>query len=194
MKSNVIPEIGDLTNLDPFVKEVLHSWKNITNRSLISFPGECEQDARLFLSELLLAIPFETRIRLVNKLDVSDNEFQGKLDVAWCSNSASKIPVMLLLLGNLDEECIQLARSRMYAQLHVSKQIAVESQWNHSIYGVMTSVKEWIFVRYDGDKWTESDSMFITNGEDHAGLSRVMNNLFKICTEQSNYLRNVPHT
>ncbi len=52
-------------------------------------------------------------------------------------------------------------------------------------FGAISTVKEWVFVRYDGTEWIEARSLMIASFDDRDGMEKLVEALFHIFDYQN---------
>ncbi len=57
------------------------------------------------------------------------------------------------------------------------------------VYGIVTTAKLWVFTRFDGVNWLETNELLISNESDAAGVTAVLTNVYKILVRQDAFLK-----
>jgi hypothetical protein len=146
------------------VDKILKNWKDITATFGSGFPGENEKERQYFLMHLMISIPFESlKMHMLDPLDPDElYEEQGLTAEMYIYADPSEMPVMFIVEARKHD--IDQGRAQLYPQSKICYEYAKENEnWDHPIYGVITTLNLWIFVRYDGENWLESPFFCISS-------------------------------
>lgn len=106
------------------------------------------------------------------------------MDIAIYAYTPSKIPVVYIVEAKKSD--IDRGRAQLYPQLKACyEQAKNEENWDSPIYGAISTVDRWVFVRYDGKEWVEAEPFAITTSHDRIGVQKVVEALFKILEYQN---------
>jgi hypothetical protein len=175
-------------DLDVCVDRVLLFWEIRAQKT--GFPGVSEIDREAFVTEMLISMPFSRNLRVQSRYTIFDEEFGGPLDVVVYADTPSKLPVVYVVEAKKFD--IDQGRAQLYPQSKVCHELAIkEENWNHPIFGVITTADLWIFVRYDGKKWIESKPCFIDSAFDRNGVQKVVESLYPILMHQDTLVQDL---
>jgi len=176
---DIFPQI-EVLDLDACVEKVLFLWA--TRARLTGFPGDTESLREYFIIDVLLSIPC-TNLGLALQYPVGDEQFGGTMDIVLHADTPSTMPVVYVVEAK--KEDMNQGRAQLYPQLKVCHELArKEENWNHSIFGAISTAVLWIFVRYDGKKWVESKPCFVQDASDRDGVRTVVGSLYRILIHQ----------
>jgi hypothetical protein len=185
---DIIPNvaIGDLSNI---IGDVLSAWNK--RSLLLEFPGHNESESEDYVMDVLLSVvPHGERLAIRKRYPVKSEEYGGPVDIAVYALTPSKMPVVYVVEAKKRD--VDQGRAQLYPQLKLCYELAKrEEEWENPIYGAISTVKEWVFVRYDGKKWLESQPLAITTAHDQTGVERVVEVLYKIIHHQNSLVENV---
>jgi hypothetical protein len=165
-------------NLGKLMDNVLPLWEQLAI-FMRPFPGNKESKTMLYIFELMqISMPLCS-----NNLQfdfVKDQE----LDIVIHADTISKIPVVFIVKAKKND--LDQGRAQLYPQLKDCYELnKKEEDWDHPIFGVISTVKEWIFVRFDGKRWIESPSFIILSQSERNGIQKVIESIYKIIHHQN---------
>jgi hypothetical protein len=115
---------------------------------------------------------------------VKAEEYGGPMDIAIHAKTPSKMPVVYIVEAKKSDA--DQGRAQLYPQLKFCyEQGKAKEEWDHPIYGVISTADKWIFVRYDGKRWVEAEPLAITTVHDRNGVQKVVEAFFKIIRYQN---------
>jgi hypothetical protein len=167
-RGDIIPDI-QVPDMSDNVTEILQKWDE---RYALSrrFPGDNEGEIQDYIVDILLSVL--PRGKLAYRL-------KGKDSIHIYASNHLEMPIIVVIevnMGNFDQ-----GRSHLYPQL---KNFYESSIQDKPIYGAISSVEKWVFVRYDGKKWLELEPLAISTEHDQNGILRVVDILYKIIQYQ----------
>jgi hypothetical protein len=185
---DIFPDI-QLSDLTDMINEVLTIWKKRCN--FIEFPGENENECEDFVKDLIISVlPLGGNLAYKLRYPVKTEEFGGPMDIAIYATTPSRMPVVYIVEAK--KHNIDQGRAQLYPQLKVCYEEAKkEEKWDHPIYGVISTVNQWVFVKYDGNEWLEARSLMIASFDDRQGVEKVVEALFKILNYQNQQVQQV---
>ncbi len=174
--------------MDECVDCVLFLWGIRAKKT--DFPGENEIAREDFVKDVLNSIPFSGNLRVLPRYTICDEDFGGLLDVVVYTNTPSNMPVVYVVGAKKSD--IDQGRAQLYPQLKVCHELAIqEENWNHPIFGVISTAELWTFVRYDGKKWIESKPFLIDSAFDRNGIQKVVESLYRILLHQDSLVQDL---
>jgi hypothetical protein len=160
----------DQDNLKSSVDGVLNTW---SRRSKIwRFPGYNENELMIFICDIIYYVfPINENLAIL-----SDSE---AIDLKVCAKNYSHAPVVYIVeakKGDIDQ-----GRAQLYLQLKICYEIAKqEEKWEFPIYGVISTGMIWIFIKYDGNHWVESNPILVSDVGDSENIKKVVEMFYKI--------------
>lgn len=160
------------------VNMVIKSWQNVFNQ-LKHFPGNTKSDYRFYINSVLTSLPAFDDIHLSCDCPakaVKLYELGYVFDYAYLNERKYLLdnPVLLIEIDHMGT--VDAARIQLYR--HLRSQVRDRCQL--PIYGAMTTVSKWIFVRFDGTQFVESHSFEIDSFKDRVGLDTILFYLYHI--------------
>jgi len=188
VQGDIIPNvaIGDLSNI---VCEVLSTWNK--RSLLLEFPGHNESESEDYVMDVLLSVvPHGESLGIRKRYPVKAEEYGRPVDIAVYALTPSKMPAVYVV--EVKKSDVDEGRAQLYPQLKLCYELSKkEEDWEHPIFRAISTVKEWVFVRYDGKKWVESEPLAITTAHDQTGVQRVVEVLYKVIHHQNSLVENV---
>jgi hypothetical protein len=189
------------------VDNALMLW-HMYNLGLKSFPGNNESEREEYVSGMILSLtkmPIWGKIGYVKRYQIKNAIIPGVLDYALVS---SNVLAPVLCLTEAKDGNVTQGRAQVYVQLiscyelceTLYRSFVVEhgipgyDKLPFHVYGVVSAVEEWIFVRFDGKMWLEASPMFIKDVSDREGLEVVLSTFHKILCYQDVCWKEVTQT
>ncbi len=169
--------------IDEIVNTVMKLWKQFAS---ISDFGDKEKKCTLYIGNIIQTmLPiFSNNLHFDAEYFVKNEQFGGELDMVIHAYTPTKIPVVCIVEAKKND--INQGRAQLYPQLKICHDLAKKVEnWNHPVYGVISTVKEWIFVRFDGEDWLESPSFMVSSARDRDGIQKVIESFYKIIHHQN---------
>jgi hypothetical protein len=189
VQGNVFPRT-DIPDLTSVVTRVLKTWEE--RSFLMNFPGNNENECQFYAMDLVISTMLPTCRNLAIRLQYpgKDEEYGGPMDISIYAKTPSKMPVMHIVEAKKND--FNQGRAQLYPQLKVCYQLAnAKEEWGHPIYGAISTVREWIFVKYDGVEWIEAECLQIATYRDRIGIQKVAEALFKTLDLQNQQVEHV---
>ena len=190
---NIITRKFELGN--ECVDQVLYFWKCLSSVfSPSSFPGENEAERKLFTGTLLSALPVWDNFTMGLDYPLKNTSISGILDFAIIAYAS--YPSIVCVNEAKDADMIQ-GRAQAYLQMRScyefsKKAFEVDGQQNMKypfyVYGIVTNVVEWDFIRYDGETWVQAETKHISSSLDKDGIKEVLSYVYNILMCQHEYL------
>jgi hypothetical protein len=172
-------------DLKEVVDCIVMLWTKLTS-VMGPFPGNIEKASSLYIADVMqILVPlFSNYLRLEYEHFIKDEQFGGQIDMVVHADTLSKLPVVYIVEAKKND--INQGRAQLYPQLKICHELAKkEENWDHPIFGVISTVKEWIFVRFDGEKWLESNPFYISSENDRHSIEKLIEGMYKIMLHQS---------
>jgi hypothetical protein len=112
------------------------------------------------------------------------NDSWGAVEFVLCANTAKGSPVAKIIQAK--QRDFERARGQLYVEIHLSflQNLEYDKKADFPIFGAMTDASSWIFVRYDGKSFVESEPFLIKSVNDEAGIKAVFNLMVDIIKKQ----------
>lgn len=181
IQGQIIPdEQIPLDNLHTITREILWKWDQ--RSSLFEFPGRNENECRDYIKDVLLSV-----VPKGGNLAITTAKNKG---IEIYTLTPSEMPVLCQVETKKSD--IEQGRAQLYPQLKACYELAKENEgWDNPIYGIISTVMNWVFVRYNGKEWVELEPLAITTAHDKSGIQNVVEILYKIIQHQQNLLQDV---
>lgn len=199
---NILPKIHDV-NQD-CVDNVLTQWEKFRSK-IKSFPGNNESECTHYIAVMLDSLPNVDNVRLALEYRVTDTVITGYLDYAFVTSKGLFSSVISVIEAK--HVGIVKGRAQNYVQLLACYDLARKSyckcmadhkipsvlekqlleEFPLCIYGVISTVTEWVFVRFDGKEWLETNVIFIKPNfeDDREHVEKVLTIMYSILVYQS---------
>jgi hypothetical protein len=100
------------------------------------------------------------------------------------------MPVMNIVVAK--ESDFYLGRAQLYPQLKICyEQARLKENWESPIFGVISTADKWVFVKYNGKQWIESEPLLISTYRDRNGIEKVVEEFFKIIRQQNDLVEDI---
>jgi hypothetical protein len=119
-----------------------------------------------------------------------EEEYGGPIDIVIYAYTPSMMPVLYIVEAKKND--IDQGRAQLYPQLKVCyEQAQRKENWEKPIFGAISTVDKWVFVKYNGKRWIESEPFLISTYHDRNGIQRVAEALFKIIRQQNDLVEDI---
>jgi hypothetical protein len=188
-KGEVFSDIPEEKLEAKVVDSIMQKWKELDSK-MTGFPGSSCMDGMLYISNLLQSIPIGENLRFRAQNPVDDEDYKGLSDLVVYTYNPLRIPVVYIVLAKNHD--IYQGRAQLYPQLLASHELARRKEnCEYPVYGVISLVTEWIFVRFDGEEWIESDSFMVGSVDDQTAIHRVAESLYRIIQNQNKKVEDI---
>lgn len=136
---------------------------------------------------MLWALHVWDKFRIRKEFPIKNASITGILDFAIIASKALFFPIVCVIKAQ-DHNMLQ-GLAQAYLQLRScyelgKKAFEIGGQQNMKypfyFYGTVTTVKEWYFIRYNGETWVLSQPMFVKDINDKDGIKQVSSYLYNI--------------
>jgi hypothetical protein len=191
VQGHIIPDAPDIIpdNLQNIMQEILWKWNQ--RASLFEFPGKNEDEREDYVKDILLSVvPKGGNLAITTQYPVKNKEYGDPFDIVIYALTPSEMPVIYIVEAKMND--IEQGRAQLYPQLKVCYELAKKKEnWDNPIYGAISTVMNWVFVRYNGKKWVELEPLAVNTPHDQAGIQKVVKVLYKIILHQQNLIQDV---
>lgn len=176
---DILPEIRGVS--EECINDVLKMWE-VCRKAMNTFPGRNNSECNDFVLNVLHSLPNVENVWYERDNCVPDTAITGLIDFGYVASKGLYSPILCILQAK-DIGIVQ-GRAQNYVQLLSCYDLAQKSYCRPMfmvdqtvcgvsekqllknfllcMYGVVSTVKEWIFVRFDGKEWLETDDIHIT--------------------------------
>jgi len=125
----------------------------------------------LLLEVLMFADPGD-KLAVSIEQNIEHDLAWGNVEFVVVKKSPEKLPYALVIEAKKSD--FEAGRAQLYMELHS----AYKTNFDFNpkvppIFGVVTDAADWIFVRYDGHNFVESNKFIIQDSNDESGLQTV---------------------
>jgi hypothetical protein len=109
----------------------------------------------------------------------------GSVEFVFCANTPQSNPVAKIVEAK--QRDFEKARAQLYMEMHLCylHNLDFDKNADFPVFGAMTDAADWIFVRYDGKSFVESQRFVVQNLNDEPALKAVFNVIAMIITKQA---------
>ena len=189
---DIIP--GKIELGDEYVDNIILLWKNFPTSISPSGFGMNEAEKKALILFLLSPIPVWDKFDYRMEFAFKNALVTGILDFAVTPRGW---PTPVVLLIQAKDYNVEQGFAQTYLQLQScyelgKEEIRVDDQQNMNtpfyVYGIVTTVSAWYFIRYDGAKWVHSKPVVVEDRQHRDGIKKVISNIYNILIYQSKYL------
>jgi hypothetical protein len=209
---DIVSDCPAVTVTNEYVGKVVEYW-TFLKKKFSEFPGLSEPIRKDYLAGMLAYLPDFDEMQLVKECLVRS----VKLDYAFVAYNYLSTPLVCIFEAknsDLDDN----GRAHIYVQLKTcydvltsdcraliekfytnqdgkkdddsieKKYLELVKKFPLYVYGIVTTMNLWLFVRFDGKSCMHSKKMLIEDEEDQEGIKKVSTNMIRILSRQQAFL------